>query len=115
MIKHLGTGIAGRPKGICNSQININWHNLCKDCMHYSEFKVVDDVIIYPISKDEYLEIYPSNNIENEYQMKYCYKGLKIKCQTLDNNDLDSLLNKLMSDDWDYSITLNARVKTFKC
>lgn len=108
-----GTGIPGRPKGVVNAQVNICWDVLCKDLRHYPEFKVPmsNEYIMYPIGDSEYIKVVKI--ADNTYQLIYVYDKITLNCQTLKtDNELDSFLNRLLYDDYDFIIT--GFIKQFK-
>lgn len=113
-LKHIGTGIAGRPKGQENSVTRICWKSFCCDLRSMPEFEVPDDnsIIYYKVSKQEKIGITQIG--EDEYQTFYMngYSNINIKCQKLKNGtQLDKFVNRLLMDNWDW--TLEGKIKQF--
>lgn len=108
-----GTGIPGRPKGSTNPEMSLDWKVLCRDLRQYPEFQVPmsNEYIRYSIGDSEYIQIVKIG--DKKYQLLYVYNNFELNCQTLkSDNELDSFLNKLLYDDFDFIIT--GFIKQFK-
>jgi hypothetical protein len=107
--------ITGRPKGMNNFQLNLNWGVLCKDLKHIEGFTIADNnaYIQYNLSKDEYITITKDNEKDAYYHLNYTNGKFTMQCQDIKNdNILDSFLNKLILDNWDIKIT--GKIQMFK-
>lgn len=107
--------ITGRPKGMNNFQLNLNWEVLCKDLRHFEDFEIAEnnEYIKYNLGKDEYFIITQDKEIETLYHLSYTNDKFTMPCQDIKNNNrLDSFLNKLILDNWDIKIT--GKIKQFR-
>lgn len=107
--------ITGRPKGMNNFQLNLNWSVLCKDLRHIEGFEIAEnnEYIKYNLGKDEYFIITQDKEIETLYHLTYTNGKFTMPCQDIKNNNrLDSFLNKLILDNWDIKIT--GKIKQFR-
>lgn len=113
-LKHIGSGIAGRPKGTENLVTTICWENFCCDLRSMKEFEVPIDnhIIYYIINKNERIGITKVG--ETTYEVSYINDscGLTINCQKLTNDTkLDKFVNRLLMDNWDW--TIEGKIKQF--
>ena len=107
--------ITGRPKGMNNFQLNLNWGVLCKDLRHIEGFEIAEnnEYIKYNLGKDEYFIITQDKEIDTLYHLSYTNGKFTMPCQDIKNNNrLDSFLNKLILDNWDIKIT--GKIKQFR-
>lgn len=107
--------ITGRPKGMNNFQLNLNWSVLCKDLRHIEGFEIAEnnEYIKYNLGKDEYFIITQDKEIDTLYHLSYTNGKFTMPCQDIKNNNrLDSFLNKLILDNWDIKIT--GKIKQFR-
>jgi len=108
-------GANGRPKGMNNFQLNLNWSVLCKDLKHIKDFEIAEnnEYIKYNLGKDEYFIITQDKEIDTLYHLSYTNGKFTMPCQDIKNNNrLDSFLNKLILDNWDIKIT--GKIKQFR-
>lgn len=108
-------GISGRPKGMNNFQLNLNWGVLCKDLKHIEGFEIPNhnEYIKFNLGKDEYFIITQDNQKEGFYHLTYTNGNFTMPCQDIKNNNmLDRFLNKLILDNWDVKIT--GKIKLFR-
>lgn len=108
-------GVMGRPKGMNNFQLNLDWNVLCRDLKHIEGFNIDEnnEYIRYNLGKDEYFDITKDNEKDAFYHLTYTNGKFTMPCQDIKNdNRLDSFLNKLILDNWDIKII--GKIKQFR-
>ena len=77
--------ITGRPKGMNNFQLHLNWSVLCKDLRHIEGFEIAEnnEYIKYNLGKDEYFIITQDKEIDTLYHLSYTNGKFTMPCQDI--------------------------------